>query len=92
MLLLVIYSPEVVPSSPDLIPCVKGKEQYTYSLLQISLYIYNLNDFIYRGGGSGRALMYNRCFDFMLLFEKQISPFGPCIQPWLAKKAIIGIV
>lgn len=36
--------------------------------------------------------MYNRWFDFTLLFEKQLSPFGPRIHPQLVKKVIIGIV
>lgn len=42
MLLLVIYSPEVVPGSPALIPCVKGKKTvYLFSL--INIYIFYLN-------------------------------------------------
>lgn len=36
--------------------------------------------------------MYNRWFDFTLLFEKKLSPFGPRIHPQLVKKVIIGIV
>lgn len=80
-----------MPGSLALVPYVKGEKQYAYSL-NFFIFFFYLNDFIYRGGGSGRGLMYNRCFDFMLLFERQILPFGPRIHPGLAKKVIIGIV
>lgn len=83
----------MMPGSPALVPYVKGEKQYSYSLIFcFPFFFFYLNDFIYRGGGSGRGLMYNRCFDFMLLFERQILPFGPRIHPGLAKKVIIGIV
>lgn len=87
---ITLYSPDVMPDSPALITYVRGEKQYAYSLLYF--FLFYLNNFIYREGGSGRGLMYNRWFDFTLLFEKQLSPFGPRIHPRLVKKIIIGIV